>query len=56
VTIDDSANQSVYGDDFETEKILNGAVSMPAEGRPFIDVVQRYASSKGRTSEKGAVR
>jgi lipid-binding SYLF domain-containing protein len=49
VTIDDSANEKVYGKNFSVDNILSGGVAMPAAGRPFVEAVQRYTTA-ARTS------
>jgi lipid-binding SYLF domain-containing protein len=51
VTIDDSANESIYGDNFKVDNILNGKVAMNNATRPFIDAVQRFTPA-GKTSGK----
>jgi len=50
VTMDDSANEKVFGRKVTGEDILTkGAVSMNATVRPFVDALEKY-SPKGKTS------
>jgi lipid-binding SYLF domain-containing protein len=47
VTIDDSANQAVYGKDFSAKDILeNGKVHMNAIVQPFVNALTQYTPAK----------
>ena len=43
LAIDDSANEKVYGKNFDTRATLDGKVQMNAVVKPFVDTLEKYS-------------